>query len=78
MTQLESVGTTIGRHANESIQPNSTWVFIEYGASWFIHEGGINTTRIGDVGDNSILAFYYYQKGTGIEYLLEHEDSMEV
>ncbi len=53
-------------------------MFIEYGASWFIHEGGINTTRIGDVGDNSILAFYYYQKGTGIEYLLEHEDSMEV
>ncbi len=43
-----------------------------------MHEGGLNTTHIGDVGDDSILALYFYQEGTRIEYSLEHEDSMEV
>jgi len=72
------VGTTINRQANEGVQPNSTCILVKYGASWFIHEGGINPTQTSDVKDDSIFALDYYWEGTGVEFSLEHEDSMEV
>jgi hypothetical protein len=55
-----------------------TRLFVEYGASRFTHEVGINITQIGDVGNDFILALNYYRKGKENEYSLEHEDSMEV
>ncbi len=78
MTQLLLASTTIGRHANEVVQWNSIGMFIKYGASRFTHEGGINTTQTSDVGYDFILTLDNYQERTGIEYLSEHEDSMEV
>lgn len=57
---------------------NLARVLVEYGGSGFTHEGGKNITRIGDVGDDFILALDDYQEGMGVEYSLEHDDSMEV
>ncbi len=57
MIELMLASTTIGRHANEPIQLNLARVLVEYGVLGFTHEGGINTTWIGDVGNDSILAF---------------------
>ncbi|CAK9881360.1 unnamed protein product [Sphagnum jensenii] len=60
VTQLVSVGTSIGRHADEVVQPNSIEMLVEYGTSGFTHEVGINTTRTGDVRDDFILALDCY------------------
>jgi hypothetical protein len=53
-------------------------MLVKYGISRFTHEGGIDTTQIGDVGNDFILVFDYYQEGMEVEYSLEHEDSMEM
>jgi len=55
VTQLVSVGTSIGRHADEAVQPN-----LIKRLSGFTHEVRINTTRTGDVRDDSILALDCY------------------
>jgi hypothetical protein len=73
-----SASTTTSRHVDEAIQLNLVGVLVEYGASGFIHEGGIITTWTFDVGDDSILALDYYREGTGVKYLSKHEDSMQV
>ncbi len=46
--------------------------------SRFSYESGINITRIGDVGDDFILALDYYWEGMGTEYFSKHETSMKV
>jgi hypothetical protein len=53
-------------------------VLVEYGGLGFTHEGGINITQIGDVGDDLIFALDYYKEGMGVECSSEHEDSMGV
>jgi hypothetical protein len=40
-------------------------MFVKYGMSRFTCEGGINTTWIGDVGDDFTLALDYYRVGMG-------------
>lgn len=77
-TQLVSIGTSIDRQVDEEVQPNLVGMFVKYGTLGFIHEVGLDTTQIGDVGDDFILILDYYQEGKGVEYSLEHEDSMEV
>ncbi len=57
---------------------NLARVLVEYGGSGFTHEGGINITQIGDVGDDLIFALDYYKEGMGVECSSEHEDSMGV
>jgi hypothetical protein len=57
-----STSTTIGRQANEGVQLDSVGMLVKYGESGFIYEGGIDPTRIGDVGDDSILALDYYEE----------------
>ncbi len=71
-----STSTTIGRQANEGVQLDSVGMLVKYGESGFIYEGGIDPTRIGDVGDDSILALDYYEEWTKVEYSSEHEESM--
>lgn len=77
VTQLVSIGTSIDRQVDEEVQPNLVGMFVKYGTLGFIHEVGIDTTQIGDVEDDFILTLDY-QEGKGVEYSLEHEDSMEV
>jgi len=53
-------------------------MFVEYGVLGFFREVGIDTTWIGDVGDDFILALDYYQEATRVEYSSKHEHYMEV
>ncbi len=53
-------------------------ILIEYEVPRFIHEGGIDLTKLGDVEYDFLFALGFYKEEMEVKYSLKHEDSMEI
>jgi hypothetical protein len=53
-------------------------MLVEYETPRFVHEGGIDLTKLTNVEYGSLSALGFYREEAKVEYFSKHEDSMEI